>query len=100
MTHHLVTRLRPGYSDTAALNDLHALLTTATGQTPAEELLADIGLILARAGRPLIPVRDIEITITDTPHGQPVAVTVSAGTTVTVRQESYGSGLHVAIAAG
>ena len=99
MTNRPVTRLRPrttpGYTDAAALNDIHALLTSS--DTAAAGLLGDVGLILARTGRPLIPVRDIEITIADTPHGRPVATTVSAGITVTVRQEPAGPGLLIEI---
>ena len=54
-----VTPIRPDppYSDTAALNDIHVLLTATD---PGDETLADIAAILARTGRPLIPVRDIE----------------------------------------
>ena len=53
-----VTWLRPPgptvYTDAAALNDIHALLTSATGEG-APGVLADIGLILARSGRPTGP---------------------------------------------
>jgi hypothetical protein len=99
MTNRPVTRLRPrtvpGYTDAAALNDIHALLTSTS--TASAGLLSDLGLILARAGRPLIQVRDIEITIADTPNGRPVARTISAGITVTVRQEPTGPGLLIEI---
>ena len=37
------------YTDTAALNDIHALLTSTD---PGDGALADIALILARTGRP------------------------------------------------
>src|ERR1019366_9654700 len=44
-----VTPLRPrapsGYTDTAALNDIHALLTTGD---PGDAALTDIALVLAR----------------------------------------------------
>ena len=57
-------RATSGYTDTLALNDIHALLTT---QDPGDATLADIAQILTRTGRPVIAVRDIEITITETP---------------------------------
>ena len=51
MTESTVTRLRPrsqpAYTDTAALNDIHALLTTTTGSTDGE-LLGDIALAVTR----------------------------------------------------
>ncbi len=47
-----VTQLRPrassGYTDTAALNDIHTLLTTTD---PGDGALADITQILTRTGR-------------------------------------------------
>jgi hypothetical protein len=99
MIYPAVTRLRPrsaaGYGDADALNDIHALLTTSPD--PASDQLGDIGVILARTGRPLIPVRPIEITIAETPDGRPVARTISADTTVTVRQEPAGNALRVEI---
>jgi hypothetical protein len=97
MTSHTVTPLRPRSrcSDAAALNDIHALLTTS-GQAPAG-LLTDIGLILARAGRPLIPVRDIEITSTETAHGWPVACAQSGDASVFIRQQPAGPGLLIEI---
>ena len=99
MAHSPVIRLQPraaaGYTETAALNDICALLTTSR-DAPAGQLF-DIGLILARAGRSLIPLRDLDITIADTPRGRPVARAVSAGTTVTIRQEPAGPGLLVEI---
>ena len=49
-----VTPLRPraaaAYTDTAALNDIHALLTATE---PGQAALKDIALILARTGRPM-----------------------------------------------
>src|ERR1019366_4119516 len=55
-----VTPLRPrapsGYTDTAALNDIHALLTTGD---PGDAALTDIALVLARTGRPMTAARDI-----------------------------------------
>jgi len=94
-----ITRLhpngRPGYTDTAALNDIHALLTTSrdTGQ----ELLGDVAAILARTGRPLVACRDIDATTTQTPTGWPVARVDAGDTTVTVRQDPASEGLLVEI---
>jgi hypothetical protein len=60
MPDHTVTLLSPrrpsGYTDTAALNDIHAILT-ATGTGDAA--LADITQILALTGRPMVAARDI-----------------------------------------
>jgi len=99
MTSTPVTRLRPrtstGYTDQAALNDIHALLTTSPD--PASGQLEDIGLILARSGRPLIPVRPIEMRITETPTGHPVVRALSGDTTITIRQEPAGPGLLIEI---
>jgi hypothetical protein len=74
-----VTWLRPRdptiYTDAAALNDIHALLTsTATGG--AAEVLTDVGLILARAGRPMTRARHIEVRVTETAAGWPAAVSM------------------------
>jgi hypothetical protein len=69
----VVTPLRPraappGYDDTAALNDIHALLTAGD---PGDAALADVALILARTGRPMAAARDIEVTTFRTVLGWP-----------------------------
>ena len=87
-------RATSGYTDTLALNDIHALLTT---QDPGDATLADIAQILTRTGRPVIAVRDIEITITETPTGRPTACAHSGDTSVFVRQAPTGPGLLVEI---
>ena len=93
-----ITPLRqPGrtrYSDTAALNDIHALLTSTD---PGDGTLTDIALILGRAGRPLVPVRDIEISATETALGRPVACVESEDVSVFVRQATDSTGLLVEI---
>ena len=98
MTDRTVTPLRrpapSGYSDTAALNDIHALLTSTD---PGDGALADIALILARTGRPMMPVRDIEITTTETALGWPVACVDAGDTSVLVRQAPAGTGLLIEI---
>ena len=68
MTDATITPIRRDapYSDTAALNDIHHLLTSTD---PGEETLADIAAIVARTGRPLVPARDIETTCTETVLG-------------------------------
>lgn len=86
----------PGYTDTAALNDIHAIMCRPGG--PAAGALDDIGEVLARAGRPIIEVRDIQACVAETPAGLPEA-RVDAGTTsVRVYQDTSG-GLVAAIAA-
>ena len=70
-----VTPLRPraaaAYTDTAALNDIHALLTATE---PGQAALKDIALILARTGRPMTKARDIEVSTIETALGWPVAL--------------------------
>ena len=99
MPSHTVTPLRPlagrGYSDTAALNDIQVILTRL--RPGGEAVMAEIADIVARTGRPLVPVRDIEITGTETVQGWPVACTDAGDTTVFVRQEPTGPGLLVEI---
>lgn len=93
-----VTPLRPrapsAYTDTAALNDIHTLLTT---DDPGDDALADIAAILARTGRPMIRARDIEVSTTETALGWPVACVEAGDTCVFVRQAPGGAGLVVEI---
>ena len=89
-------RTRPGYSDTAALNDIHALLTT-TSNGPGDATLADIAVILSRTGRLMVAARDIEITTTETALGWPVACAQAGDTSVYIRQAPTGSGLLIEI---
>jgi hypothetical protein len=94
-----VTPLRPravGYTDTDALNDIHALLTTTS---PGDATLGDVAQILARTGRPLVAVRDIEVTVTETALGWPVACAQAGDTSVFIRQAPGGTGLLVEICA-
>jgi hypothetical protein len=90
--------LRPGaagYSDAAALNDIHAILTAA--DPGGEGALADIAQVLTRAGRPLVAVRDIEITMTETASGWPVARARAGDTTVVIRQAPAAARLLVEV---
>jgi hypothetical protein len=87
-------RPRPGYTDTAALNDIHTLLTTTD---PGDTTLGDIAVILARAGRPMVRARDIEITTTETALGWPVACVQADDTSVFIRQDPAGAGLLIEI---
>ena len=93
-----VTPLRPrapsAYTDTAALNDIHALLTTTDLGCGA---LADIAQILIRAGRPMVAPRDIEISATETALGWPVACVQAGDASVFVRQAPAGPGLLIEI---
>ena len=92
-----VTPLRPrapsGYTDTAALNDIHTLLTSE----PGDGALADIAAILVRTGRPMSRARDIEISTTETALGWPVACVDAGDTSVFVRQAPAGPGLVIEI---
>jgi hypothetical protein len=98
MPERTVTPLRPrapsGYTDTAALNDIHALLTTGD---PGDGTLADIAVVLARTGRPMAAVRDIEVSATETVLGWPVACVQAGDTSVFVRQAPAGGGLLIEI---
>jgi hypothetical protein len=92
-----VTPIRPrpaGYSDTAALNDIHAILTTSD---PGEDTLADIAQVLTRAGRPMVAVRDIEITTAETALGWPAACARAGDTSVLICQAPAGTGLLIGI---
>jgi len=99
MPESVVTRPRPrrdaAYTDTAALNDIHAILTG--GGRPADSALADITEALARAGRPMIRGRNIDAAVTDSPTGWPVVRVDAEDTTVTVRQDPVGPGLLIEI---
>ena len=87
-------RARPGYTDTVALNDIHALLTSTE---PGDATLDDIAVILTRTGRAMIAARDIEITTTETALGWPVACAQAGDTSVYIRQEPAGTGLLIEI---
>ena len=87
-------RTRPGYTDTAALNDIHALLTATE---PGDATLGDIAVILARAGRPMVRASDIEITTTETALGWPVACAQAGDTSVYIRQDPASPGLLIEI---
>lgn len=86
----------PGYTDTVALNDIHALLTT--GSDDDAGLLSDVAAILTRTGRAMIAYRDIEVAAAESATGRPVALVRSAGTVITIGQDQAGSGLLVLIA--
>lgn len=98
MTDQIVVPLRPrtraDYSDTAALNDIHALLTTTD---PGDATLTDIAVILTRTGRAMVRARDIEITTTETALGWPVACAQAGDTSVYIRQAPTGPGLLIEI---
>jgi len=82
------------YTDTAALNDIHALLTATA---PGQAALKDIALILARTGRAMTKARDIEASIIETALGWPVACVDAGDTNVYVRQDPAGEGLLIEI---
>lgn len=86
---------QPALSDTAAVNDIHALLT-ASSDDPAGRL-ADVAAIVTRTGRPMIRGRDIGAQVTESPAGWPVARIDAEDTTVTVRQDPTGAGLLIEI---
>jgi hypothetical protein len=93
----IVTPLRPraaAYTDTAALNDIHALLTATE---PGQGALKDIALILARTGRPMIKARDITVSMIETALGWPVALVDAGDTNVYVRQDPAGEGLLIEV---
>lgn len=96
MAEHTLTRTR-AYSNTAALDDLHALITRPGG--PGAGALAEISEILARTGRPLVAGRDIEAVTTCTPLGWPVVRVWSGDMAVIVQQAPDGPGLRVEITA-
>ena len=88
----------PGQSaltDTAAVNDIHALLTSTGDDLTGR--LADVAAIVARTGRPMVRGRDIDVKVSESPVGWPVARVDADDTTVIVRQDPSGSGLLVEI---
>jgi hypothetical protein len=85
---------QPGHDDTAALNDIHALLTTSGD---GRSLAGDIAAVVARSGRPMVRARDIEATTTETRTGWPVVRVDAEDTTVTIRQDPAGPGLLIEI---
>jgi len=93
-----ITPLRPRvpsrYSDTAALNDIHALLTATD---PGDGTLTGIAQILAHTGRPLIRPRDIQVSTTETALGWPVACVDAGATTVFAHQVAAGGGLVIEV---
>jgi hypothetical protein len=103
MSDHTVVRFPPGraappgYTDTAALNDIHAIVCSRR-DTPDASVVADVADVLARAGRPVIEVRDIHAAVADTPAGLPEA-RVDAGTTSVRVYQDHTGGLAVVIAA-
>lgn len=101
MTESTVARLRPRdqpkYTDTAALNDIHALLTTTTTTSTGRDLLADIAQVMTRTGRPMVRGRDIDTSLTESPAGWPIAQVDAEDTAVTVRQDPAGPGLLIEI---
>ena len=82
------------YTDTAALNDIHALLTSTE---PGQSALKDIALILGRTGRPMTKARDITISTIETELGWPVALVDAGNTNVYVRQDPTGMGLLIEV---
>lgn len=100
MTQSTVTRLRPGgqprYTDTAALNDIHALLT-ATSRDSGQELIGDITAVLVRTGRPMVRGRHIDTSLTESPTGWPIGRVEAEDTSVIVRQEPSGPGLRIEV---
>ncbi len=96
MTDATITPIRrdPPYTDTAALNDIHVLLTSTD---PGDGTLADIAAIVSRTGRPMIAARDIETSTAETALGWPVGCVDAGDTTVFVRQAPAGAGLVIEI---
>ena len=87
-------RRDPPCTDTAALNDIHVLLTVTD---PGDSTLLEIAEILARTGRPLIAARDIGASTTETALGWPVACVDAGDTSIFVRQAPAGTGLVIEI---
>ena len=89
--------LRPvrSYTDGAAVNDIHALLTTWQGTD--SDALTCVAELVMRTGRPMTPARDIEVTQTSSPLDRPVVHAESDGTVITICQDPAGPGLHVAV---
>ncbi len=102
MTDHTVVRFptpRTGsaaYTDTEAVNDIHAILCRRGGLDPG--MLEDVALVLARSGRLVVEVRDIEAAVAESAAGLPEARVDAGGTKLVIHQGESG-GLVVAIEA-
>jgi len=86
----------PGYTADAALNDIHTILTRHPA-APAAELVAELGEVLTRSGRPMVAARDIEASTIETSHGWPAGCLQAGDTTVYACQDPAGTGLLVEI---
>lgn len=99
MAEAVITRLRPpgqpGYTDSDALNDIHALITTTT--ETGREPVGDIAAVLARTGRPPVRGRHIGTQVTESRIGWPVARVDAEDTAVVIRQDPAGPGLLIDI---
>ncbi len=83
-----------GYGDTAALNDIHAVLTTPSPLT-AEDALQAVAGFVARTGRPMFPSRVITAVMEDDPFGMPVARIDAEGTTILITPALNATGLLI-----
>jgi len=86
----------PAYTDTAAMNDIHAILCSRGTSDP--DVLNDIALVLARAGRQVVQIRDIQAAVVENDAGLPEAHIDAGATKVLVVQRDTGE-FVVAIAA-
>jgi hypothetical protein len=86
------------HSDTLALDDIHAVLTSPSLTGSPGEALQAIADILTRTGRSPYPSRIITATVEDGPHGIPVACIDAEGTIVTVGPDPSGPGIRIDVA--
>jgi hypothetical protein len=100
--HGPVAPLRPaspaGFSDTAAMDDIQALLASPR-RPPGDEALEEIAEIVARTGRALVAPRDFTVDCEDDEHGLPYVAVRSEGTTVRVGQDPVSGTVRIAIRA-
>jgi hypothetical protein len=98
MSEHTTTpRPQSSYTDTHAVDDIHALVSKSEFLASGE--LAAIAEIIERTGRPMVAGRDIDVTTTQTALGWPVITISSGGTAIIIRQEPMGTGLRADITA-
>ena len=83
------------YSDTLALNDIYAVLTSPSLNGANGETLQAVADILVRSGRNPHPSRIITATVEEGKHGIHVAWVDSEGTIVTVGQDPGGPGIRI-----
>lgn len=84
------------YSDSAAMNDIQALLTSRD-RPSGDDAVDAVGEIVARTGRSLVVPRVFTVTSEDDEQGFPHAAIHTGGTRIRVEQDPSAGGVRVRI---